>query len=136
MQFKKIIVNQSEYYPKILNLERREFQKDLREIYQSDEQIEAIVTIDEGELVAYTTFKELDESFDIYMLMVREEYRNRHIASMMLETLMYKSIILEVRKSNLKAIKFYKKHGLKQIRVIKNYYENNEDGLVMYKEIE
>lgn len=44
-----------------------------------------------------------------------------------------KEIILEVRKSNIKAIKLYEKYGLKQIRVIKNYYDGKEDAVVMLR---
>jgi ribosomal-protein-alanine N-acetyltransferase len=38
---------------------------------------------------------------------------------------------LEVRKSNSIAQNFYKKIGFKKIGVIKNYYENGEDAIVM-----
>lgn len=136
MQYKQTKIYPSDIFSQIINLERAEFKTDLREIYQSDSEIEIIYVKDEGQIVAYLTYKELDESFDIYMLMVVEEYRKQKIASELLKQLMYKNIILEVRISNEQAIKFYKKNGFKEIRKIKNYYDNHEDGLVMYREIE
>lgn len=136
MQYKQTKIYPSDIFSQIINLERAEFKTDLREIYQGDSEIEIIYVKDEGQIVAYLTYKELDESFDIYMLMVVEEYRKQKIASELLKQLMYKNIILEVRISNEQAIKFYKKNGFKEIRKIKNYYDNHEAGLVMYREIE
>ena len=41
-------------------------------------------------------------------------------------------IYLEVRRSNIKAIKFYEKHGFKTTWIRKKYYSNNkEDALIM-----
>ncbi len=46
-----------------------------------------------------------------------------------------KTIIqLEVRKSNIKAQKFYSRHGLKIEKTLSNYY-SNEDGLLMVGEL-
>lgn len=46
-----------------------------------------------------------------------------------------KSFILEVRESNNNAIKLYEKFGFKRISVRKNYYSNNENALVLLKEM-
>ena len=43
-------------------------------------------------------------------------------------------IQLEVRKSNIKAQKFYSRHGLKIEKTLSNYY-SNEDGLLMVGEL-
>ena len=43
-------------------------------------------------------------------------------------------IQLEVRKSNVKAQKFYSRHGLKIEKTLRNYY-SNEDGLLMVGEL-
>lgn len=43
------------------------------------------------------------------------------------------SVILEVRRSNLRAIHVYEKLGFKKIRIRKGYYSNGEDALVMQK---
>lgn len=44
-----------------------------------------------------------------------------------------KSIVLEVRSSNVKAISLYKKVGFDTIRIRKKYYSNGEDALFMQK---
>jgi len=45
-----------------------------------------------------------------------------------------KKITLEVRKSNQKAINFYKKNGFQEIFVRKAYYKNGEDAILLLKE--
>ncbi len=135
MQYKQTKIYPSSAYEQVIILERNEFGKDLASIYQGDSEINVIYAKQDEELVAYITYKELDDSIDIYMLMVKTEYRKQNIASDLLNNLLYKNIILEVRQSNEAAIKFYAKYGFKQIRTIKNYYENNENGLVMYREL-
>ena len=42
-----------------------------------------------------------------------------------------KSLSLEVRKSNLRAINMYEKFGLKACYERKNYYQDNEDAILM-----
>ena len=46
------------------------------------------------------------------------------------------NLSLEVRKSNIKAINLYKKHGLKESHIRKNYYDNIEDAIVMVRTFE
>lgn len=42
-----------------------------------------------------------------------------------------KQIYLEVEGDNLKAIRFYQKHGFQHLRTIKAYYSNGSDALIM-----
>lgn len=44
------------------------------------------------------------------------------------------AITLEVRISNQKAIRFYKKNGFKEVFIRKEYYKNGEDALLLLKE--
>ena len=49
-----------------------------------------------------------------------------------------KEIFLEVRESNQRAIKFYRRNGFQEAGVRKNYYKLNfgrEDGLIMQKNL-
>ena len=49
-----------------------------------------------------------------------------------------KRIFLEVRESNQRAIKFYRRNGFQEAGVRKNYYKLNfgrEDGLIMQKNL-
>ena len=44
------------------------------------------------------------------------------------------SITLEVKKSNISAIKLYEKCNFKSVSIRKKYY-GNEDGILMFKEV-
>ncbi|MFZ8795828.1 MAG: ribosomal protein S18-alanine N-acetyltransferase [Acidilobaceae archaeon] len=74
---------------------------------------------------------------------VREQYRRRGIGSKLLEETIrvmrdvYKtdSIYLEVRVSNIPAIRLYEKYGFKKARIIKGYYSDGEDAYVMVRRL-
>ncbi len=74
---------------------------------------------------------------------VLEEYRGRGIGSALLKhtiealSTIYKvsSIFLEVRVSNVPAIRLYEKFGFKKARIIKEYYRDGEDAYVMVLKI-
>jgi len=44
-------------------------------------------------------------------------------------------LMLEVRRSNVRAIKFYKKMGFEKIERLSNYYDDGEDAFLMEKSI-
>ena len=46
-----------------------------------------------------------------------------------------KEMILEVRKSNEKAIKLYEKFGFKKVGIRKKYYNNTDDAVIMTKDL-
>ena len=46
-----------------------------------------------------------------------------------------KTVSLEVKESNQRAINFYTLQGLKMVRVRKNYYHDGQDAIVMMKEL-
>ncbi len=74
---------------------------------------------------------------------VLEEYRGRGIGSALLKhtidalSTIYKvsSIFLEVRVSNIPAIRLYEKFGFKKAKIIKEYYRDGEDAYVMVLKI-
>ena len=81
------------------------------------------------------------ESADIESVVVKKEFRNKGIASLLLKelfTLLEKEnitkILLEVRESNISAISLYKKHNFNQISVRKKYYDNGENALIFIRE--
>jgi ribosomal-protein-alanine N-acetyltransferase len=45
------------------------------------------------------------------------------------------NIMLEVKETNLNAIKFYQKQGYEQISIRKNYYQDHTNALIMKKVI-
>ncbi len=79
-----------------------------------------------------------DEGY-IYNIAVCEKYRLKGVGSALLNNLLEHSkklglsfLSLEVRISNLNAIKFYEKIGFKKIGIRKNFYDlPKEDGVIM-----
>lgn len=81
------------------------------------------------------------EDGEILNFLIDEKYQHRGYGSKLFNYIMdeaysigVKRITLEVRRSNLKGINFYKKHNFKEISVRKHYYKNGEDAIVMMKE--
>lgn len=122
-------------YIEIIRLETKTFSQNLESMYDADEDIIIdYVKNDEGQLLGYISYKDLDLSYDIYMFAVNERFRNRGIATELIKLLFDKNIILEVRESNKQAIKFYEKNGFNQIQRKTRYYQT-EDALVYYREV-
>lgn len=100
-----------------------------------------MVAENEGEIIAYCTVVTSYETADLCNIAVRENYRKKHIAQMLLSEciLQCKSInvermLLEVRESNISAILFYKKMDFLQIGKRKGYYSQPaEDAIIMEK---
>lgn len=80
----------------------------------------------DNELVGIIIYKTLYDTTDLLYIVVDKIYRNKNIASTLLENLIKESnkIILEVRCDNKNAIKLYKKYNFKIINIRKNYYDN------------
>lgn len=88
-------------------------------------------------IVGYLVYLLIYDRVEIDYIFVKDEYRNRKIASNMLEYLIdilkkqnILNITLEVRENNESAIKLYTKYGFKKVTVRKGYYEGI-DGLLM-----
>ncbi len=96
-----------------------------------------------GIVIGYVVgFMESEKTGRIFSLAVHPKYRNRGIGSSLLKEIIdvikknkANEIILEVRQSNIKAKKFYEKHGFYQFGIIKNYYGNGEDAFAMKLEL-
>ena len=81
----------------------------------------------------------LDEA-NIDRVAVREKYRNQNVATSLiaftekeLKNRGVKTVYLEVRVSNQKAINLYTKLGYENVAIRKKYYDNVEDAFVMEK---
>ena len=79
----------------------------------------------------------LENRIRIVALVIDKKVQNNSHGAMILDEIIEHSksegktmIQLEVRKSNIKAQKFYSRHGLKIEKTLSNYY-SNEDGLLM-----
>jgi len=74
----------------------------------------------------------------VLMLAVKKDHRNRGIGTMLLNRFLMEGanrgvhlISLEVRASNLSAIRFYQRLGFMMTGRIPNYYSNGEDGYTL-----
>ena len=83
----------------------------------------------------------LDEA-DISNIVVHKGFRNQKIGSYLLQGLInlaislnLKIINLEVRESNIAAIKLYEKYGFEVCGLRKNYYNNFENAILMKKSL-
>jgi ribosomal protein S18 acetylase RimI-like enzyme len=83
----------------------------------------------------------LEAEIEIYNIAVKLNFQNQGVGQKLINqivsrtaNLQSRSIWLEVRESNTKAIKFYEKNGFTKISKRKNFYGNPlEDGIVMNK---
>jgi ribosomal-protein-alanine N-acetyltransferase len=96
----------------------------------------------EDKLIASVTLSLGDEDADIEGIVVDKSQRGKGIASQLIDMAHdfikengKQKVLLEVRESNLPAISLYKKVGYKKISVRKRYYSDDENALVMLKEL-
>lgn len=92
-----------------------------------------------GDFMGYAgMYSAADEGY-IYNIAVWTEYRSNGVGSALLKNLLEYSeksgllfLSLEVRKSNINAIKFYEKLGFKELGIRKNFYDfPKEDAVIM-----
>ncbi len=95
----------------------------------------------EDELVGVITATKSFEDADIEGIVTKNQFRNRGIASTLMNRLIeelskskVKNIFLEVRESNSVAIALYKKFNFKLISQRKKYYSNGENALIFKRE--
>lgn len=75
----------------------------------------------------------------IVSIAVHPDYRNKGIGKMLMNEIlknMHGYAILQVRKSNKIAISFYKKLGFEEKDVIKSYYIDGEDAILMFRKLD
>ena len=94
-----------------------------------------------NKIIAYISYRQIDTNADVLNFVVDKVHQGRGIGSQLFEHVLLdmkasgvNSLVLEVRVSNTKAIKFYEKYGAKMVTGIPNYY-GNEDGYMMHMEV-
>lgn len=96
----------------------------------------------DDKIVGFIIATDLTETCDILSLIVDPEYRNRKIATNLIDYLIseldenLKLITLEVRANNTAAIHLYDKFGFEVVNVRKKYYSNGDDAYLMARESE
>lgn len=87
-------------------------------------------------MIGYIFYSYIYTRIELDDVNILEEYRNKKIGSKLLEYIILNNIVdnisLEVCVNNYNAIKLYSKYNFKIIRVIKNYYDN-EDAYMMIR---
>jgi len=91
-------------------------------------------------IAGYIIAQEMGDELHILNLAVKKEERKKGVATSLIKKLEEEAInknfrvfYLEVRVSNIPAIKFYKKMGFKIAYTRKGYYQDGEDAYVMVK---
>ncbi len=126
---------------KLGNLLNSSFSKtnNLLDIYE-DKYTKILIYESENIIKGFLMYTELEAFADINDIIVREEYRNKRIASSLIDYMIsnlqdsVKLITLEVRESNIKAINLYQKFGFNIVNIRKSYYNDNEDAYLMKRE--
>ncbi len=93
-----------------------------------------------GRIVGYIIARIVYDRGHIIAIAVHPKYRRCGIGTALMEKIFdifkeygIKKVWLEVRVSNSAAIKFYKKLGFYETKIIKHYYRDGEDALVLEK---
>ncbi len=105
-----------------------------------------LVAKDDEKVIGFIGLWFIMDECHITNIAVSKEYRNKHVATMLVEE-MFKCckehesvyVLLEVRSSNIAAKELYKKFGFKEDCIRKEYYKNpdntREDAIVMSLEL-
>lgn len=125
----------SELFSKILT------SKSVKEDIKNNQFTNYLTYLVNGEPVAFINYYIMYERAEIININVLEEYQNQKIASKLLEYMVnecishnVKSITLEVKETNIKAIHLYEKFGFSKVAVRRKYYQGI-DGILMEKEL-
>lgn len=101
-----------------------------------------VAKISDGTIVGYAgTWHIIDEAH-VTTIAVKKDYMRNHIGEAIIKKIIddcykenIKYLTLEVRVSNIPAIKLYEKYGFQSLGTRKAYYQdNNEDALIMWTE--
>lgn len=101
------------------------------------------IVAEDGEIVGYGGMTVAADSADIENIAVTTYFRNSGIATSVLNELMrvakekgVKKMFLEVRVSNVAAMKLYLKNGFRGVYARTRYYSDGEDCLVMMRDLD
>jgi ribosomal-protein-alanine N-acetyltransferase len=99
-----------------------------------------IVATENDEIVGFAGIWIAIDEAHITNIVTKKSYRNKGIGNLLLENLInlscslnLNSITLEVKESNIPAIKLYEKFDFKNLGIRKNYYNNCENAIIMTK---
>ena len=92
------------------------------------------------DIVGFAGIKVILDEADIMNIVVKKDFRNKKIGSLLLEHLIsyskninLKNITLEVNELNIPAIKLYEKFAFSKLGIRKKYYNGENDAIIMSK---
>ena len=101
-----------------------------------------LVVKDNSKIIGFAGIKVTVPDCDIMNIVVKKDFRNQGIGSLLLKELInlskslnVKDLFLEVNEKNTPAILLYNKFGFKKISTRKNYYKDN-NAIVMKLDLE
>ena len=110
----------------------------LKEELESPNSKYIIAKTNDDEIIGFAGIKIIVDTADIMNIVVKKSWRNQGVGNLLLNNLVslcknlnLSSLSLEVSENNIPAIHLYEKFGFKQVGLRKNYYCNNNDGIVM-----
>ena len=99
-----------------------------------------LVAVENDKICGYIAIKYVLDEGEINIVATNNESRRKGVATLLLESAEkelllkgVKKLFLEVRRSNLNAQALYEKCGYKYVAVRQNYYQGEEDALIMSK---
>lgn len=114
---------------------------ELKKEFESNPYTKVYIYTENNSILGLIHINDIYDRYEINNIYVLEEYRNRGIASKLLEKIIEDgksnniiNITLEVRENNINAIKLYKKYNFEEKAIRKGYY-NGINGLLMEKEM-
>ena len=137
---------QPQDFPWVIDIERKVFDEHdpylYMQFYEANPDGFLVAEIN-GIIVGYAAgFLASTEVGRIFSLGVHPAYQNRDIGSSLLKEMInifreigVFEIILEVRSSNIKARRFYEKHGFYQTGIAEKYYSDAENACLMKLEL-
>ena len=131
---------------KIATLEAQDFsdpwsEESIKDNVHSDNYL-IMGAYEDEDLLGYVIYMLLSEEAELLRIAVKEEARNKGIATSLLDVMRnktrdevkeVKSLFLEVRENNTAARKLYEKTGFVEVGMRKNYYSNPTENAVLYK---
>ena len=100
-----------------------------------------LVCVKDENIVGILLYSVMYERAEIDYICVKKEFRNKNIATDLINEMFtiliqenVETVSLEVRKSNIPAQNFYKKMGFSEVAIRSNYYKN-EDGILMVRKL-
>lgn len=144
----EIIIKKAEQcdVPEIAEIERKSIPKPWSQAAfaaaLSDEKAVTLAAFSDSVLCGFITGVHLLDTADIYSVAVSEEYREKGVGKRLLEKFFsalpdeVQAVNLEVRESNMSAIKLYEKTGFERVGLRKNFYTNpRENAILMTKNL-